>query len=204
MAGKQRGGGVKLRMRAMASPLPAFVDAGVINDTLHRRPVTVTSTVFVTPQRLPDGQLVPSQNDFEADINKPETRHVLFVYNENCEQWHNKQDLGRGGGNAAIRGYRRYRAIGIPTGPRGGPGFDSLDTPVPLSCKPYTKAKGIIDAALEEICQRLRSHPELTEVRYSADPTVRVNGQLRIGTGIFDVDYTVLEYITNQLHKLLG
>ncbi len=74
--------------------------------------------------------------DFEFMLNQPEYERTLFIFNDNEEQFDafvNGQSSGfsRGGGNAAIRPFRKLtppRAAGVPTG-KSGRGYSSLDEP---------------------------------------------------------------------------
>ena len=124
--------------------------------------------------------------DFEWMLNQPEYENTLFIFNDNEEQFDafvNGESSGfsRGGGNAAIRPFRKMsppRAAGVPTG-KMGRGYSSLDEP--------TKAK--IDQAFTVITDLLETG-NYESIVFSANKT-----KTDIGTGIFDVGADVRAYI---------
>ena len=128
--------------------------------------------------------------DFEWMLNQPEYDRTLFIFNDNEEQFDafvNGESSGftRGGGNAAIRPFRKMsppRAAGVPTG-KSGRGYSSLDEP--------TKAK--IDQALTVITDLLETG-NYDSVVFSANKT-----QNDIGTGIYHVGADVRAYIYRRL-----
>ena len=131
--------------------------------------------------------------DFEWMLNQPEYENTLFIFNDNEEQFDafvNGESSGftRGGGNAAIRPFRKNsppRAAGVPTG-RSGRGYSSLDEP--------TKAK--IDQALAVITDLLETG-NYDSIIFSANET-----KTDLGTGIFCVGADVRDYIFSQLLAL--
>ena len=128
--------------------------------------------------------------DFEWMLNQPEYDRTLFIFNDNEEQFDafvNGESSGftRGGGNAAIRPFRKMsppRAAGVPTG-KSGRGYSSLDEP--------TKAK--IDQALTVIIDLFETG-NYDSVVFSANKT-----QNDIGTGIYHVGADVRAYIYRRL-----
>ena len=144
--------------------------------------VRVIRSSFVGPSR--DG-------DFSWMIEQPEFSSALFVFNDNEGQFYEHQrQIGtthrcsEGGGNAAIRPYECSpvpRATGIPTGNNGG--YQSLS--------PETKR--VIDDAVAHLDSLLATEAYDTVV-YSWNQQTQT-----LGSGIFDVDRAVLDYIVEQL-----
>ena len=128
--------------------------------------------------------------DFEWMLNQPEHERTLFIFNDNEEQFDafvkgESSGFTRGGGNAAIRPFRKMsppRAAGVPTG-KSGRGYSFLDEP--------TKAK--IDQALAVIKDLLETG-NYDSIVFSANET-----KTDIGTGLFDVGADVRAYIFGRL-----
>lgn len=129
------------------------------------------------------------EGDFKFMIESGNYEDSLFIFNDNEEEHftHNK-----GGGNAVIRPYNRHGVIGKPhsagisTGKRyGGGGYKMLDS----------SAQQFIDQCISEIVELCRMYG-YRRIFFSADK----NG--RIGTSIFQVEPTVLEYITSEIHSI--
>ena len=107
------------------------------------------------------------EGDFEWMLTQLEHERTLFIFNDNEEQFGAfvKGESGgftRGGGNAAIRPFRKMsppRAAGVPTG-KSGRGYSSLDEP--------TKAK--IDHALAVITDLLETS-NYDSIVFSANET---------------------------------
>ena len=105
--------------------------------------------------------------DWEWMQTDPDWAHTLFVFNDNEEQFDafvkgESSGFTRGGGNAAIRPFRKMsppRAAGVPTG-KSGRGYSSLDEP--------TKAK--IDQALAVITDLLETS-NYDSIVFSANET---------------------------------
>ena len=105
--------------------------------------------------------------DFEWMLNLLEHERTLFIFNDNEEQFGafvkgESSGFTRGGGNAAIRPFRKMsppRAAGVPTG-KSGRGYSSLDEP--------TKAK--IDHALAVITDLLETS-NYDSIVFSANET---------------------------------
>ena len=128
--------------------------------------------------------------DFEWMLNQPEHERTLFIFNDNEEQFDafvkgESSGFTRGGGNAAIRPFRKMsppRAAGVPTG-KSGRGYSSLDEP--------TKAK--IDQALAVITELLETG-NYDSIVFSANET-----KTDIGTAIYEVAADVRAYIFGRL-----
>ena len=133
------------------------------------------------------------EGDFEWMLTQLEHERTLFIFNDNEEQFGAfvKGESGgftRGGGNAAIRPFRKMsppRAAGVPTG-KSGRGYSSLDE--------LTKAK--IDQAFAVITDLLETG-NYDSIVFSANET-----KTDIGTGIFDVGADVRAYIFGCLAGL--
>lgn len=149
-------------------------------------------------------ELVPSvfrgadrEGDFKWMINRPEWQDALFVFNDNEAQFEafragKEGGFTTGGGNAAIRPYRRLkppRSAGIPTGPLPG-GAGATDGYTSLS----VHNKRVIDAAIGVIRELLASG-KYKRVVYSAKD--EATGEL--GSGIFNVAPEVKRYIVERL-----
>lgn len=138
------------------------------------------------------------EGDFSWMIKQPEYQKTLFIFNDNTEDHTN---YCRGGGNAVMRPFNKYnpeshedgefpRSAGIPTGDRWGKnagGFTELDDNV----------KKIINDSIDEIRELIQKY-NYDKVIYSSEK--KPNDIL--GTGIFDVDKEVLEYVTEKIHEL--
>lgn len=130
------------------------------------------------------------EGDFNWMIQQPEYDKVLFIFNDDIESINKYQ---RGMGNAIIRPYNKNnpqilipRSAGIPTGSRKNKsGFTSLDN--------ITKTH--IDNSIEEITKLIRKYQYETII-YS------INESGKLGTGIFTVDNSVIDYITEEIQKL--
>lgn len=114
---------------------------------------------------------------------------VLFIFNDN-EEHHNTNR--RGAGNAIMRKYNKYnsnldrpRSAGIPTGTLEDGGYQELNSHVIVQ----------VDNAIEEIKEIIKKY-NYNKICYSAEK----DGVL--GTGIFTVDRSVLEYITTKIKEL--
>ncbi len=122
--------------------------------------------------------------DFGWMIEQSEYNDSLFVFNDNQEDW--GTDIV-GGGNAVIRPYSKKnppRAVGISTGSKGK-GYQNLK---------YNRV--FIDMNLATL-----KHILLTN-KYKRVYWI-VNKEGLLGTGIFNVDSDVINYISNQL-KTMG
>ena len=127
--------------------------------------------------------------DFSWMIDRPEYARSLFIFNDNETQFkafHANQPTGlyAGGGNAVVRPFQEGshpRAAGIPTG--DGAGYQHLSAHV----------KGVIDQALDYIKNLLKSG-RYNEIVFCTDST----GQT-IGSGIYDIDHAVKNYIFQGL-----
>ena len=123
---------------------------------------------------------------------KGNTNGILFIYNENINQWIDNSNTKPGGGNSVLREYRYdsnlnklkdswLRSLGIPT----GPGWNKFDS----------KIKKFIDIAIQQIEIELKKN-NYNQLWWSASH----NGIL--GTSIFKVDEYIKIYITCKLIEL--
>jgi hypothetical protein len=125
-------------------------------------------------------------------IEQAQYARSLFIFNDNeaqFKEFHANEPSGllAGGGNAIIRPYQggeRPRAAGIPTG--DGVGYKQLDAHV----------KDVIDKALEHI-EKLLTSGNYDEIIYSYDSVENT-----LGSGIFDIDIEVRNYIFQALEKI--
>ena len=130
--------------------------------------------------------------DFGWMINQPEYKDVLFLFNDNQEQFVSflkgqYNGCTRGGGNAIIRPYscsNPPRSAGIPTGSENE-GYSNLK-----EAKPY------IDAAFKRI-EQLISTKLYRRVMYSADKDGK-----SLGSSIFSPSQSVKDYILNKIFLL--
>jgi hypothetical protein len=127
------------------------------------------------------------EGDFDWQIQSGRYEHALFLFNEDESRAKWKK---AGAGNAVIRKYNKYavskpRSTGILTGTKEG-GYPALTAEI--------RAK--IDACFIEV-KRIVEEYGYTTIYYSAKTP---NGPL--GTSIFQVHPTVIEYITEKLHTL--
>jgi hypothetical protein len=130
--------------------------------------------------------------DFGWMITQAEYKDVLFLFNDNQEQFLSflkgqYNGCTRGGGNAIIRPYscsNPPRSVGIPTG-SDNKGYSNLE-----EAKPY------IDAAFKRIKQLLLTNL-YRRIMYSADKDCR-----SLGSSIFSPSQSVKEYILNKIELL--
>lgn len=130
--------------------------------------------------------------DFSWMIQRPEYKDVLFLFNDNQEQFiafinRNPGACSAGNGNAAIRPYQCSkfpRAAGIPTGSLGV-GYQTLE-----------QANPFIDDAILYI-RRLLKTGRYKKIAYSADADGR-----SLGVSIYSPVDSVKEYIVNQIEEL--
>jgi hypothetical protein len=140
-------------------------------------------SVFTSPE---------TEGDFAWMIEQPKYAQSLFIFNDNETQFkafhaNEPNGLYAGGGNAIIRPFQagaHPRAAGIPTG--DGVGYQALDTNV----------KDVIDQAIGYIKQLLGSG-NYEEIVFSTDQ----EGET-LGTGIYEVDRAVLDYIFQKLMEI--
>lgn len=145
--------------------------------------IVVTGHIFTGTGR--DG-------DFAWMIVQEQYRDVLFIFNDNEDQYkaHRDDPTGaegctRGGGNAVIRPYQCLipaRAAGIPTGPN----YPSLTPDV----------KRIIDEAIMTI-RNIVAREHYARIMYNAR-----NADGDLGTGIFSPGEDVKDYIVSQLRAI--
>lgn len=130
--------------------------------------------------------------DFNFMINSGEYENCLFIYNDNEENYYNKTCY-KGKGNAIIRMYNKYSeykenpySAGIPTGSLKYKGYNELNE----------RNKKIIDDCIDDIQEIIKKNNKKT-IYYSVNDK---NGIL--GTNLFNVNNTVLEYITYKIFDL--
>jgi hypothetical protein len=134
--------------------------------------------------------------DFAWMIEQPDFQDVLFVFNDNEEEFRAHRSHARGarrchagGGNAVVRPYQCVdppHAAGVPTGSQGH-GYEAL----------HGHVRAVIDDALAAIAA-LATTGGYQRIMYSAsadDPD-------DLGTGIFQVDEAVRRYIVQGLRRL--
>lgn len=149
---------------------------------LPRKVMCIKPVLFTRPGLLGDFGYMLSQDAYRDD--------GIMLFNDNASQFLSK-DTSAGGGNAIARPQRQYgHAIGIATGHMGG--FQSLTDPVYWYDKIYT-AKEIIDMGFDDLTELTLNNPQKHNLYYSSD----ANG--RIGSSIFHIDESVLDYITNKI-----
>ena len=132
------------------------------------------------------------EGDFGWMIEQPQYARSLFIFNDNEAQFNDfhanePNGLREGGGNAIIRPYQegvQPRAAGIPTG--NGSGYTQLDANV----------LNVIDMAIDHI-KNLLASGDYDELIYSYDPKGNT-----LGSGIYDIDFSVRNYIFDALEKM--
>ena len=127
--------------------------------------------------------------DFEWMIQQPSYANSLFIFNDN-EEHH--MSMRRGAGNAVIRPYNKYNtklekplSAGIPTGTMARGGYEFLTSDVEKT----------INASIDEIIELIKTH-KYDAIYYS------VGSNNKLGTGLFKVDKSVIDYIDNKIQSL--
>tara|TARA_B100001094_G_C18058865_1_gene733944 strand:+ start:11 stop:679 length:669 start_codon:yes stop_codon:yes gene_type:complete len=149
----------------------------------------------------------------KIDKQDDDFKYSLFIYNENYEQFKDKYDIRKGGGNACVRMIRSdypeateadkkrksffldkgRAALGIPTGYNtimGG--FNHINLKV--DGKPV---KEMIDESIEQIVMFLVSNPQFDTVYYTREDEDDVDSGL--GASLFSPHQSVLNYITDKI-----
>lgn len=128
----------------------------------------------------------------ECDLNTEPDQKRLFVYNDNTEE-QNSTSYRTGAGNAIIRQYNKHNpnldrpySVGIPTGSYQNGGFKTLNE----------KSKKAIDKSFVDLCYTIERYG-IKKLYYSTNDESGLLGQ-----GIFDIDISVREYITECLKNL--
>lgn len=131
----------------------------------------------------------PNQyGDFEWMCNQDKYKDSLFIFNDN-EEHH--ETCREGGGNAVMRKYNKYsdlnvpKSAGIPTGSLIYGGYQILNT----------HSKTHINNAINEIILLIRNF-RYKYIYYSSE----LDGKL--GTSIFQVNDSIIQYITRKIFKL--
>jgi hypothetical protein len=137
----------------------------IISDKLKsnmKRTINIYGTIFSAGSSNTDFKQILKQN--------PENK--LFIYNENFNQFNDKNDLSQGGGNGFLRMYRqdnisnksknepKVKSLGIPT----ASGAESIDT---------------VKESIDQIYNYIIMNQNITEIYYSAD------SNMGLGLGIF-------------------
>lgn len=127
--------------------------------------------------------------DFKFMCNQEVHNKSLFIFNDNEED---HETCIVGGGNAIIRKYNRYnrslikpKSAGIPTGNYKNGGYKELTNDVIK----------VINSAIDEI-------KELINIYRYESIYFSIGSNRLIGTSIFNVDITVLEYINKMILSL--
>ena len=149
--------------------------------------INIIGTKFVKPNWFGDFKYMINSN-MEENVHDS-----LFIYNDNEECCDNKS-YGRGAGNAIIRKFNQHNpkytnkpySIGIPTGTLEFGGYSKLDD----------NSKKYIDESINEIKRLIKLH-NYKNLYYSIDD---ISG--KIGTSIFKVDESIIEYITKEIYKI--
>lgn len=126
--------------------------------------------------------------DFSYMCKLNECTDSLFIFNDNEEHHHTNN---KGGGNAIMRFYNKYSILeipisaGIPTGTLKNGGYSKFNS----------RCKKQIDDSINEIIELIQKY-NYKKIYYSSE----FDG--RIGTGIFNVNEKVLNYITFKIYNL--
>lgn len=126
--------------------------------------------------------------DFYWMCNQHKYNNSLFIFSDN-EEYH--YTCKNGLGNASIRIYNKYsfidipKSAGIPTGTLMEGGYNDFNDHV----------KKMIDYSFDDIVELIQKHGYKT-LYYSSE----LDGKL--GTSIFKVNSTVINYITSKIHSL--
>jgi len=142
--------------------------------------IPLYGTIYSGPNKLGDFNWMCQQQLYS---------NALFIFNDN-EEFHDT--CRQGAGNAVARKYNKYnekltkpQSAGIPTGTLEFGGYQQLDSHV----------ISVVSNAIGEIKELLSKH-KYDGIFYS----VGANGKL--GTGIFDVNHQVIDYIDEQIKQL--
>ena len=132
--------------------------------------------------------------DFRWMLDQPEFNDALFVFNDNQEQYeafrddpHSEAGRAAGGGNAIIRPWQCEnppRSVGIPTG---------------ANRRGYGALTREVQVVLDEALARLEKVIQIGSYRRLFYSAAEDGG---LGTGIFQVDESVKNYILAGLHRL--
>ena len=186
--------GLQFRQQMQQRHQQALLQQTLQQQRIVQQPQQIQQNIEVLPLVFTGANKL---GDFYWMIERPEYNDVLFLFNDNEEQFlafinsvgQANKPMGAcsvGGGNAIIRPYQCQnppRAAGIPTGDNNG-GYQSL-----------TRSQQYIDAAILYIRQLLETG-NYRRVAYSAAP----DGTL--GTAIFSPSKQVKDYILTQIRSL--
>lgn len=141
-----------------------------------------------------------SNNQYTDVESYIDNNHVLIIYNENFEQYLDKNDCFPGGGNGKMRQYRsdgpctkiNAFVLGIPTGRiPPGKGLDSK--------KDNRTYQEIVDDAIKQIITKVIQNPQIKYILWS------VNQYGELGLDLFGDDATAkqtAEYITHKIKSI--
>ena len=148
-------------------------------------------TVKIVPTRYKPGHVL---GDFGRMLEDPMyTTTGVMLFNDNREQWRDR-DLWPGGGNAIARpAQAEYKSIGMPTGSHGH-GFTSLNQ----EHDDNETTRDIIDTAIARTVKLFVDHTEKDTLYYSVNPNAPEDS-MEIGTSIFRPEPEVLSYITKTI-----
>jgi len=129
------------------------------------------------------------EGDFLFEITSNHREKCLWIFNDNANDHFTSK---RGGGNACIRPFNKYgvhkkspKSAGISTGDLGR-GYTDL-----VSCKDH------IDTCIQEIDELILTG-NYTTLCYSCESAT----SRKLGTGIFNVNDQVKDYITEKIIAL--
>lgn len=98
----------------------------------------------------------------------------LFIYNENFDQYNDKDDISSGGGNGFLRSYRIDNEINQSL---SQPKVQSLG--IPTACYNGNESMDIVKESINLIYNYINSNDNITDIYYSAD------NNMGLGLGIF-------------------
>jgi hypothetical protein len=146
----------------------------------NNQPIQIYGIKYIKPNQL---------GDFNWMCKQPEYSNTLFIFNDN-EEYHNSDRKGHG--NAVVRCYNKYnsnlkkpKSAGIPTGTLSSGGYQELNSDV----------INIVTGSIKEIKELLQFH-SYDSICYS------VSLEKKLGTGIFNVNDKVINYIDEQIKSL--
>ena len=171
---------------------PPTTSAPPVECSVPKTNIPIYYVVFTAPNQL---------GDYNYMIKQAEYKNTLFIFNDNTI---NHYSNVKGSGNAVIRPYNFYGfkksglakplSAGIPTGD-GSNGFSTLDKSIYVINRSINDINTLLQKYKYD--QIIYSGTNINISRFSGDP------EELIGIGIYDVNKSVREYITQQI-KCLG
>ncbi len=184
--------------------MPVFRKSGKTDKTLKQLLECLKKYVIAKPVISLIGLIYDPDNektDFKYWLKSPKN---LIIYNENFDQYADKDDISEGGGNGFMRKYRsdsrknnitghmpsnveaaravkKAAVFGIPTG-------------ILPDVKEYKKYKKIIDDSIKQISDHINTHKEIENIIWA----IGIDG--KIGVGIFK-DTPGIELIRTDITK---